>query len=45
MKHLLFIATGIGVTVYCFMTHQPTWLCVGNVVLDSVLVLAFLKQR
>jgi hypothetical protein len=42
---LLFIAAGIGFTVYCFMTHQPPWLCILNVVLDVILVLGFLKDR
>ncbi len=41
----LFIAAGIGVTVWCFMSHQPPWLCIVNVVLDVLLVLSFLKDR
>lgn len=39
----LFIAVGIGVTIWCFMSHQPMWLCVLNVVLDVLLVLQYLK--
>lgn len=42
---LLFIAVGIGATVWCFMTHQPMWVCILNVVLDVMLVLGFLKDR
>lgn len=40
-----FIALGIGVTVYWFMTHQPLWLCIGSLVLDVLLVLEYLKNR
>jgi hypothetical protein len=39
------IAVGVGITAYCFATHQPLWLSIGNVVLDVLLILEFLKAR
>jgi len=41
----LWIAAGVGVTIYCFATHQPLWLCIGNAVFDVALVLQYLKRK
>lgn len=38
-----FIAVGIGFTAWCFLTHQPLWVCVVNLGLDVLLILQYLK--
>lgn len=41
----LWIAGGVGITIYCFMSHAPMWLCIGNVVFDVALILQYLKGK
>ena len=42
MKALL-IAGGVGITIYCFATHQPLWLSIGNAVFDVAVILHYIN--
>ena len=41
----LWIAAGVGITIYCFATGQPLWLSIGNAVLDVLLILQYVKGK
>ena len=45
MLNKLIIAIGIGITGWLIMDHQPTIICILNIILDVLLVLNFIEDK
>ena len=41
----IFIAIGIGVTAWFILSHQPIWLIVMSIVLDTFEILNFIEDK